>query len=630
MPEHFLSSPFLYSLALTLIHFIWQGVLISVALKSVLIFTPHNKPQLRYAFSSIAMLCNLILPIITFFIIYQSDKLALLDNITLSNIEQTYADTSSVSNTVWSQELVEYLPYLSVVWLVIITILASKIFFEIYSVNQLGRQEAKPAIGLLQARFNQLVTKLAITSSPKLLISLKVSVPMAIGWLKPVVLVPAAMVSGLTPTQLDMLILHELAHIRRHDYFVNFIQTLVETLLFFHPGVLWVSNQMRNEREYCSDDIAVQYSGDPIAYAHTLADTASLCRSLCKGREYSIPNMAMAVSGGDLKQRVIRLVGQHHCSSNQDSGKWIASIVIILSVMMWSLKQFIVFPNINIGAFTLYNKSLPGLSQVLVTSDLPEASVAHQLLAQSLPTKNNNGLPSSISEKVASKIKPKAELTDNKQFKQQPDNEKSYGLPLQKNILNNSQVKKSILNSDIKALAENIENTPTDPLSKINSKKSLSELAFERTDSNRAKSPTKNPYSEQIKGLTKPFENSVDDSLKKEPTTHSSNFIRAKVTDQKGIKIAPVYSDAKLVSIIEPRYPISAKRKGIEVDMMVHFTISSTGRVMNIQFEAKSKASYFRSAIRNAMKKWRYSPAMLDGKAVESKMSKLFSFNLKK
>ncbi len=82
---------------------------------------------------------------------------------------------------------------------------------------------------------------------------------------------------------------------------------------------------MRNEREYCSDDIAVQHCGNAIAYAHTLADTASLCT---KTHNHTIPNMAMAASGGDLKQRVIRLV-DHHCAPSNNISKWFASATII-------------------------------------------------------------------------------------------------------------------------------------------------------------------------------------------------------------------------------------------------------------------------------------------------------------
>jgi bla regulator protein BlaR1 len=631
MSEHFLSSPFLYSLALTLIHFIWQGALVALTLKFVLLFIDNNKPQLRYGLSSLAMLCNLVLPIVTFFVIYQPDQLVLLGHIETFGTQQTLPSTAHISSAIWSQELASYLPYLSIFWLAIVSLLASKLFVEIYAVNQLSRQAAKPAIGALEARFNYLVSTLFITSSPRLFISLKVNVPMAIGWLKPVVIIPAAMISGLSPAQLDMLILHELAHIRRHDYFVNFVQTLIETFLFFHPCVLWVSNQMRNEREYCSDDIAVQHCGNPIAYAHTLADVASLNRHICKNRKYSIPNLAMAASGGDLKQRVIRLVDQQNCSSNNDAGKWLASVVIILSVMMVSLKQFVVFPIIDIsaGTLTLYNatKDLKSTQYLGVMTELSETSVAKQLLSQSIKNKSKTSF--SIAEKETVMIKIAAELIEESPFKAFPDSVKEYAFTPNKVAVTLPLEESVPFTVGIKTLESNvIENTLT-TLTESMPKKSISALAFERTDSESNNTTKANPYFEEVKALAKPIERFNDvrlniERLQKVDVTEISSSKNAE-KEQILIENRP----AKLIRTFEPKYPVTAKRKGIEIDVMVHFTISTTGRIMDLQFESKSKVSYFRSAIRNAMDKWRFTPAEVNGKAVESEMSKVFLFNLK-
>ena len=336
--EIIISSPLLYNLALTLIHFLWQGCLIALSLKFLLIITPHQQSRTRYTLSAIAMIACLIVPIVTYFAIYQPNYVQLSAQSEQSVFIMGTANLASNEAITWYQDIFDALPYVSILWFVIVTFLATKITIELYNVNQLPKKGTIPPEAALQQRFEELVKKINIRKPPRLLISLKTDIPMAIGWLKPIILIPAAMLSGLTPTQLDMLILHELAHIRRHDYLVNFFQTLIETLLFFHPAVLWISKQMRNEREYCSDDIAVKVAGNPIAYAHTLADTASLCS---KHRTHAIPNMAMAASGGDLKQRVVRLIDQHHCSSNDDSGKFLASVLIIFSVLVVAVKPYL-------------------------------------------------------------------------------------------------------------------------------------------------------------------------------------------------------------------------------------------------------------------------------------------------
>src|SRR5205085_6589248 len=103
-----------------------------------------------------------------------------------------------------------------------------------------------------------------------------VEVPTAIGFMKPVILLPASTLTGLAPAQIEAILAHELAHIRRHDYFVNLLQSVIETLLFYHPAVWWVSRRVREERELCCDDLAVRASGDAIAYARALSELERL------------------------------------------------------------------------------------------------------------------------------------------------------------------------------------------------------------------------------------------------------------------------------------------------------------------------------------------------------------------
>jgi membrane-associated protease RseP (regulator of RpoE activity) len=122
-----------------------------------------------------------------------------------------------------------------------------------------------------------------------------------IGWLRPVVLVPASALSGLTPEQLQAVVAHELAHIRRHDYLVNILQTVAETLLYYHPAVWWLSGRIRAEREHAADDIAVAACGDPLLYARAL-------ESLERVRPATA--MAVGATGGSLVGRVRRILGR--------------------------------------------------------------------------------------------------------------------------------------------------------------------------------------------------------------------------------------------------------------------------------------------------------------------------------
>src|SRR5258708_3961441 len=171
----------------------------------------------------------------------------------------------------------------------------------------------------------RLSRRLHISRAIVLLESTLVEVPTVIGWLRPVVLLPASAVAALSPQQLEAILAHELAHVRRHDYLVNLLQTLVETLLFYHPAVWWLSRRIRIERENCCDDLAVRLCGDPVAYAIALTDLESLRSATAPAH-----HIAMAATGGALLQRVRRLLGVPSSHSGR-APAWLAgSIALIL------------------------------------------------------------------------------------------------------------------------------------------------------------------------------------------------------------------------------------------------------------------------------------------------------------
>lgn len=656
MLDNFFNSPILTSLALTLLHFLWQGLLVAVVLKSALLIFNNNKPQLRYALSALAMLVNLLLPIITFIIIYQTEVTSvntLASSLALNEFIQELEQPDALFTY---RELTEtlplLLPYISVLWLATITLLAGKLLIEITTVNRLPQQGTVAPSDQLQARFNELVKQINLKIAPRLLISLKVDVPMAIGWLKPVVLIPANMITGLNSAQLEMLILHELAHIRRHDYLVNFLQTLVEILLFFHPGVLWVSKQMRNEREYCSDDIAVQHCGNAIAYAHTLADTASLCT---KSHNHTIPDMAMAASGGDLKQRVIRLV-DHHCAPNNNISKWFASATIIFSVLLLSSKQLLTMPLLDIwyneNPWKQFSQTEPNnAGSYLKKSIFPEISPENKQEKDSSDLKSiNKSIPiSSIAHKLLTPVKQHSQSNEHKiqasssteNENQQVDNQlfASKKAATQTKSTSKTDNDETKLTEKLNSLAINhSDKTKTITEDTITNNTLMVEKAFERTN-------TKNPYQQEIINLaaapvsntnqlsTKPFKNKElnNNNIKNTQIIKSKRDIFTEthlLKEKKMPLIKTTWKDAEQLQSVDPVYPSAAKRKGIEIEVKVDFTIDIHGKIKNIQFDHQNNINYFKSSIRSAIKKWRFLPAKVDDQPVESQMTKVFAFSL--
>jgi beta-lactamase regulating signal transducer with metallopeptidase domain len=161
-------------------------------------------------------------------------------------------------------------------------------------------RSARPLLDAdVSSRLARLLRRMRVTRPVRLLESAMVEVPTVVGWLRPAILLPAATIAGLSPEQLEAILAHELAHVRRHDYLASLLQSAVETVLFYHPAVWWVSHRMRVERELCCDDEAVAACGNPIEYARALAGLEALRPA---------PRLAPAATGGPLFERIARLV----------------------------------------------------------------------------------------------------------------------------------------------------------------------------------------------------------------------------------------------------------------------------------------------------------------------------------
>ena len=201
-----------------------------------------------------------------------------------------------------TQTIERMLPSLVTLWIVGLCFCSVRLLGGLAIVARLRRQYTEPASHEWQQRLAALARRMRVRGRDA--ISLRVSVNIrtaaVIGWLRPVILVPASALSGLAPQQMEAVLAHELAHIRRHDYLVNLLQSVVETLFFYHPAVWYLSKRVRLERENCCDDDAVAVVGDPLTYAAALTDLELL--------RQGVPTLAMAANGGSLLRRVQRLL----------------------------------------------------------------------------------------------------------------------------------------------------------------------------------------------------------------------------------------------------------------------------------------------------------------------------------
>ncbi len=198
-------------------------------------------------------------------------------------------------------------------------------FRHLVRLQRLGT--APPPAEIEQVVF-RLSSRLGIRRSVSALVSHIAQVPTVLGWLRPVILLPASILGQMPPEQLEMILAHELAHVRRLDYLWNLLQIAAETLLFYHPAVWWVSRRIREERENCCDRQAVAAMGNPLVYAGALTRLAEI---RCRLDQTAAPASSIAADGGSLEFRIRRVLGlpvESACNSNAWLGGVLAALIL--------------------------------------------------------------------------------------------------------------------------------------------------------------------------------------------------------------------------------------------------------------------------------------------------------------
>jgi len=171
----------------------------------------------------------------------------------------------------FAASLAPWLPWVSLAWLGGVVLVSVRHFGGWVGVQRLRWVGTTEVAADLTDRARRLMDRMRISRPVRILQSGLTELPIVVGWLRPVVLLPAGLLTGLSPRQLEAILAHELAHVRRYDYLINLLQTAIETLLFYHPAVWWLSRRIRIEREHCCDDVAVDVCGNNVDYAEALA-----------------------------------------------------------------------------------------------------------------------------------------------------------------------------------------------------------------------------------------------------------------------------------------------------------------------------------------------------------------------
>jgi len=326
-----------------LVHFLWQGLVVAVifALARGLLRDARH----RYAAGCLAMLALVAMPALTLLTSdFESGSVSagpdlsggtMVANSSMSTIDAESLRPAALSPAVLSPAALaegwtlpvrhavrQAMPAIVLCWLAGVLFLSLRLVGGGWICWRLKRRGVGPFPEGFRLRALNLAKCMNVRQRVRMLTSSIADVPMVIGVFRPAILLPASMLLGLAPDQLEAILVHELAHIRRHDNLVNLVQRLVETVFFFHPAAWWVSACIRTEREHCCDDIAAAAS-DARAYAGALTTLEEL-RS---------PALAVAATDGSLSSRVRRVLGFRQPESRQGwMGPAIASAMVMAAV----------------------------------------------------------------------------------------------------------------------------------------------------------------------------------------------------------------------------------------------------------------------------------------------------------
>jgi beta-lactamase regulating signal transducer with metallopeptidase domain len=378
---NWISPELLRMLGWTLLHFLWQGAGLA-ALFAVASAVCRSAPA-RYALAVSALVLMMVSPVITFTCLRTQMNPAVQ---TGAEGASTWAGTSTQNATAPSgshapaaasrTEQPMAMLWLVEAWFLGVLLLSLRTAGGLFLIERMRRKEIKPVGGELYERCVALQRRMGLDRVIQYCECHRLDAPAVLGWFRPVVLLPVRALTGLTEEQIEAVIAHELAHIRRLDCFVNLFQIAAETLLFYHPAVWWVSQRIRAERENCCDDEAISLCGDAVNYARALTLMEEWRRA---------PVLMMAANRSPLAERVVRLLGWDEAAGRIRVAGLAGSFVCLVGALLAG-NAFLGVAHAALGA-GMSLKQEQGSSSVIVVR--PEPASAKERTAQAAKPKGS-------------------------------------------------------------------------------------------------------------------------------------------------------------------------------------------------------------------------------------------------
>nr|WP_294862181.1 M56 family metallopeptidase [uncultured Fluviicola sp.] len=329
----------------TLIHSLWLGLAAAILAGLTLLFAKKATSATRYnllAGLSIAFLVTIGFIFYTEFETHTSVLKAV--NPAKSDFQTEHP--VSVSNTGLNEEVStpfsvitafigKSSSWIVLIWLAVFLFKCMRMTRDLRHVYRARNYQTVSPPEMWLKRVSELQVSLRIKRSVQLLESKLVTIPSVTGFFKPIILVPVGLLNNIPQDQVEAILLHELAHIRRSDYAVNLIQTFIEILFFFNPGILWVSSLLKDERENCCDDLAISVTNNKREFVNALVSF----------QEYNLNKQRFALQFGDQKMKLADRAKRILFNTNKRLSvreKYFLSVCAAMSVVL-----FLVVLNVN-------------------------------------------------------------------------------------------------------------------------------------------------------------------------------------------------------------------------------------------------------------------------------------------
>ncbi|MDO9373880.1 MAG: M56 family metallopeptidase [Ferruginibacter sp.] len=395
------SESFIKAISYTLVHSLWQGMILGLVAGAIILLTRSKKPSTRYNALAASLVGFTAATIATFWTQLGSLATKSIQAVEVTNIPTaTYAGAElhpvAGSTNFLDQVLYtfnSYADWLVLGWMTIILLKSIQLTAGLVQAHKLKSSQVNAVSEYWNEKLVQLGRQMALHKVVCLLESRRVQVPAVIGFMKPVILIPAGLLSQLSPAEVEAILLHELAHIRRKDYLVNILQHFVEIIFFFNPAVRWVSGLIKAERENCCDEIAVSQTNSKNNYISALV-------AFHEKAQQQLPTFIPAFAGekNHLLNRVKRIIYNNNKTLNNMEKKILAAGVILTSLF------FVAFTSREQQPVKSPSTEIADQSTTAAAALPPQDLVAELRIAtDTLPDKVQKGLSGTINTTVNGK-----------------------------------------------------------------------------------------------------------------------------------------------------------------------------------------------------------------------------------